>query len=80
MVPTASVLTTVGFEHLGARLKLTLQSPSGKTLTHEAQGIYLVEIPAAEAGVWRWTVTPIELPHANFPIVVAVGPSNAAAK
>ncbi len=63
----------VGFENLGARLKLTLVSPTGRNVTYEDQGLYLIEIPAAEAGLWRYTVTPLELPYANFPIIVAVG-------
>lgn len=63
----------LGFENLGARLKLTLRSPSGQVLSHEDQGLYVIEIPAAEPGLWRYTVTPIELPYRDFPIVVAVG-------
>jgi hypothetical protein len=63
----------LGFENEGAKLKLTLRSPSGQTIEHEDQGLYLIEIPQAEAGVWRYTVTPIELPNANFPILIAVG-------
>jgi hypothetical protein len=63
----------LGFENQGAKLKLTLRSPSGKIVEHEDQGLYLIEIPKAEAGVWQYTVTPIELPHANFPILIAVG-------
>jgi hypothetical protein len=63
----------LGFENLGAKLKLTLRSPAGKTVEHEDQGLYLIEVPQAEAGVWQYTVTPTELPHPNFPILVAVG-------
>ena len=63
----------LGFENQGAKLKLTLRSPSGPTVEYEDQGLYLIEVPKAEAGVWQYTVTPIELPHANFPILVAVG-------
>ncbi len=63
----------LGFENQGAKLKLTLRSPSGKIVEHEDQGLYLIEIPQAEAGVWQYTVTPSELPHANFPILIAVG-------
>jgi hypothetical protein len=63
----------LGFENLGAKLKLTLHSPSGRQIEHEDQGLYLIEVPNAEPGAWRYTVTPIELPYPNFPIVVAVG-------
>lgn len=63
----------LGFENQGAKLKLTLRSPSGKMVEHEDQGLYLIELPNAEAGVWHYTVTPIEVPNANFAILVAVG-------
>jgi hypothetical protein len=63
----------LGFENLGAKLKLTVRSPSGQTIEYEDQGLFLIEIPKAEAGLWRYTVTPIELPHPHFPVVVAVG-------
>ena len=30
---------------------------------------------ATDTGLWRYTVTPLDLPHANFPIIVAIGAS-----
>lgn len=63
----------LGFENQGAKLRLLLRSPSGQTIEHEDQGIYLIDLPNAEPGAWHFEVTPVELPHANFPILVAVG-------
>lgn len=63
----------LGFENQGAKLKLTLHSPTGQKIEHEDQGVYLIEVPVAVPGAWQYSVTPIELPHANFPVVVAVG-------
>ncbi len=63
----------LGFHQQGAKLKLTLREPTGQVIEHEDEGIYLIEVPKAPPGVWQYTVTPVELPHANFPIVVAVG-------
>ena len=63
----------LGFENLGAKLKLSLRSPAGKTIEHEDQGLYLVEVPNAEPGEWSYRVTPVELPYDNFPIIVGVG-------
>lgn len=63
----------LGFENQGAKLKLTLHSPSGQTIEHSDQGIFLIDVPKADPGEWRYTITPIELPHANFPILVARG-------
>jgi hypothetical protein len=62
-----------GFENLGARVKVTLRSPGGQVIEHAEEGLYLIEVPKAEPGVWRYTVTPLELPYGNFPIIVAVG-------
>lgn len=63
----------LGFESTGARLKLTLRSPSGQTIEHEDDGIFLIDVPNAVEGDWQYTVTPLDLPYANFPVVVAVG-------
>src|ERR1019366_4142521 len=63
----------LGFENLGAKLKLTLRSPTGQTIEHEDRGLYLIELPKAVPGLWRFTITPIELPFPNVPIVVAAG-------
>jgi hypothetical protein len=63
----------LGFEHAGATLKLTMRSPSGKRIEYEDDGLFLFELPEAEAGAWRCTITPTALPHPNFPIVVAIG-------
>jgi hypothetical protein len=62
-----------GFENLGARVKITLRSPGGQVIEHAEEGLYLIEVPKAGPGVWRYTVTPLELPYGNFPIIVAVG-------
>ncbi|MBI2804372.1 MAG: hypothetical protein HYX68_05230 [Planctomycetes bacterium] len=67
----------LGFEHAGAELKLTLRAPGGRTLFHQSKGLFLLEIPAAEAGEWSWTVTPTQLPHANFPVLIAIGSARA---
>jgi hypothetical protein len=63
----------LGLENEGAKLKLTLHAPTGQVIEHEDQGIYLIEVPAAPSGGWRFTITPVELPHGNFPILLAVG-------
>lgn len=62
----------VGFENLGAKLKLKLLSPGGQTIEHAGEGLYQIEIPKAEPGLWRYTVTPVELPYSNFPVIVAI--------
>lgn len=71
--PGGGLQIALGFENQGAQLKLVLRSPTGQTIEHEDQGIYLIEVPNAAPGVWQYTISPVALPHANFPIVVAVG-------
>jgi hypothetical protein len=61
----------LGFEHAGAKLKLTVRAPNGQVIEHQDESVYQIDIPAADPGAWRWTVTPIALPHDHFPVVVA---------
>ena len=63
----------LGFQNLGARLKLTVKSPSGKTFEQEGESTFTIDVPAAEAGDWQYTVTAVRLPNENFPFTVTVG-------
>jgi hypothetical protein len=63
----------LGFEHAGAKIKLVLHSPTGQTIEHELKGISLIEVPNAGAGRWHYSVTPIELPFEQFPVLIAIG-------
>jgi hypothetical protein len=67
----------VGFHDLGARLRLTLTAPDGRKIEHEEAGTFLVEVPAAAAGAWRFQVTAASVPFPNFPAVLAVGKARA---
>lgn len=63
----------LGFQNLGARLKLTVKSPGGKVLEQEGDSTLTIDVPDAEAGDWQYTVTAIKLPNENFPFTVTVG-------
>jgi hypothetical protein len=63
----------VGFDNVGAQLKVTLRSPSGQTIEYEDRGLYQLDVPKAEPGAWHYRVTPLVLPYGNFPIIVAIG-------
>ncbi|HEV7225427.1 MAG TPA: hypothetical protein VGN42_22160 [Pirellulales bacterium] len=63
----------LGFQNLGARLKLTVKSPGGKTVEQEGDSTFTIDVPAAEAGDWQYTVTAVKLPNENFPFTVTVG-------
>ncbi len=73
--PGGGLQIAVGFENLGAKLKLTLRSPNGRTIEHIDRDLFLIEIPNAEPGTWHYTIAPLELPYANFPMMVSVGPT-----
>jgi hypothetical protein len=63
----------LGFRDEGARLRLHLQSPDGKTFTWEGTSTVMLEVPHAAAGEWSYTITALELPYENFPFLVTVG-------
>jgi hypothetical protein len=63
----------LGFEHVGAKMKLMLRSPMGQKIEYELQGVYQIEVPEAAPGLWQYTVTPLELPYSNFPVMAAIG-------
>jgi hypothetical protein len=65
----------VGFQDLGAKLRLTLIAPDGKKIEHADTATFLIEVPDAAAGTWRYQVAADALPFANFPFVLAVGKS-----
>ena len=58
---------------IGAKIKLTLRAPNGQTIEHTDQGVYLIEVPSAAAGVWQYTITPVELPQRALPMINAIG-------
>ncbi|MCI0639251.1 MAG: hypothetical protein L0Y72_32395 [Gemmataceae bacterium] len=71
--PGGGLQVAVGFENLGAKLKLTLTGPNGQKIEEEQVGTFLLEIANAPAGNWQYSVTAVEAPFQNFPIVLAVG-------
>ncbi len=54
-------------------LRLTIQSPDGKSATAEHSSSFTIEVPEASAGEWKYTVTAVKVPYANFPFRVTVG-------
>jgi hypothetical protein len=63
----------LGFRNEGARLKLQIIAPDGKRFTWEGTSTVILEVPAAPAGEWTYTVTALELPYENFPFPVTIG-------
>jgi hypothetical protein len=63
----------LGFEDRGARLRLTVVAPDGTQLEKEGPASFTIDVPAAAAGQWHYTVTPLEVPYPNFPFSLTVG-------
>src|SRR5262249_9639014 len=63
----------LGFNNVGARLRLTLDSPDGKRAIHEGHSAFTLEVSDAVVGDWRYTVEALEIPSPNFPFTVTVG-------
>jgi hypothetical protein len=63
----------LGFNNLGAKLRLVITAPDGQKLEHADTATFLVEIPKAPPGTWRYQVVAEAVPFAHFPCVLAVG-------
>ncbi|HVC95894.1 MAG TPA: hypothetical protein VND64_19545 [Pirellulales bacterium] len=70
---TCDLKFTLGFEDLGARLKLTVVGPDGAPREQEGTSTFTVDVPGAAAGDWKYTVTALKVPNENFPFTVTVG-------
>lgn len=63
----------LGFSNAGAKLKLELVAPDGRKVEREGIASFVVEVDNAAAGDWRYTVTAVSVPYANFPFTLTVG-------
>jgi hypothetical protein len=63
----------LGFQNLGAKLKLTIVGPDGKRLEKEGVETITIDVRDAAVGDWTYTVTAIKIPNENFPFTVTVG-------
>ena len=63
----------LGFADRGARLRLVVTRPDGRPLEKTGTSTFVIDVPDAPAGDWRYTITPLEVPHRNFPFSLTVG-------
>jgi len=63
----------LSFANQGARLRLSVRGPDGKTHQQEGASTFTVDVPDAAPGQWSYTVTPLKVPYANFPFTLTVG-------
>jgi|SRR5271157_342587 len=63
----------LGFANRGARLRLTIKGPDGRTVVEkEGPETFFHEIVNAPIGEWICTVTALEVPYANFPFQLTI--------
>lgn len=63
----------LGFQNAGAELKLTVIGPDGSKHEQRGSSTITIDVPDAEVGDWKYTVTALKLPNENFPFTVTVG-------
>jgi hypothetical protein len=65
----------LGFDDRGAKLRLTVTTPEGKKIEQEGTSTFAVEAVAGGPADWRYTVTALTLPFADFPFTMTVAES-----
>lgn len=63
----------LAFEDRGAKLKLTVTGPDGHPIEKSGASTFSIQVLDAPAGLWQYSVTPIEVPYRNFPFSLTVG-------
>ncbi len=57
----------------GAKLRLSVVGPNGRRKQQTATSTFTVDMARAAKGQWQYTVTPVKVPHENFPFTLTVG-------
>ncbi len=63
----------IGLPNDGARLKMTIVAPNGQIYEKQFESTFIVEVPNAPIGDWRYTVAAEDVPFPNFPFTVSIG-------
>jgi hypothetical protein len=63
----------LGFENLGALLRLKVVGPDGTKLEQEGSSTVTIEVPNPAVGKWQYTITAVKVPYPNFPFTITVG-------
>jgi hypothetical protein len=72
---SGSMQITLGFNNVGATLRLTVIAPNGKRYKKDLTSSIVLEIADADAppGDWTIMVDAVSLPYPNFPFSISVG-------
>lgn len=65
----------LGFEDRGAKLRLSVTSPTGQKKEGVGTSSFWIEETSAGPGDWQYTITAIERPYDEFPFTVTVAES-----
>jgi hypothetical protein len=57
----------------GAKLRLTVVGPDQCLIENEGTESFIIEIPHAQVGQWKCTITAVSVPFKNFPFTLTVG-------
>lgn len=63
----------LGFQNEGAVLRLTVVGPQNEHFEKQGRQTFVVEVPQATVGRWKYTIMAIETPYANFPFTLTIG-------
>jgi len=63
----------LGFDDRGAELRLDILSPGGRKFAESGSSTFSNPIAEAEAGRWKYTVTPLNVPYEHFPFTLTIG-------
>jgi hypothetical protein len=63
----------LSFANQGAVLKLAVTGPGGQKREEQHTSSFVIEFADAPAGDWKYTVTAVKVPYANFPFTLTVG-------
>ncbi len=70
---TGNLRFVLSFGGGGARLRLDVHGPAGKSLSKSGTSDLAIEVPDAPAGEWSYTVTAEQVPYENYPFSLTIG-------
>jgi hypothetical protein len=63
----------LAFEDRGAVLQLKVEGPGGRSLEQTGTSTLQIDVPDAQPGEWKYTITAKQVPFENFPFTCTVG-------
>jgi hypothetical protein len=67
----------LGFKNEGAILRLSVVGPNGTKYEDQSSSTLQINVPDAFVGEWKYIVTAVKVPYANFPFALTIGEKSA---